>query len=195
MPLTSAERVKRYREKLKKDPEKFAEHKKKHAALVKSKTKKVADLSEIEKQKLREKWRIQKRRQKENKKSSCAPAPLISQPLAPVEKKKRKKIGKLAKKYKDALKKINMLTVCLQTTRKNLYRLKMKYKKSQELIEKIKAREEILEYSMKQSLKQTKTRKEKWIIKRIVNNERIVRARKKVYVAKLLVFENKLAPS
>ena len=33
MPLTSAERVKRYREKLKKDPEKFAEHKKKHAGL------------------------------------------------------------------------------------------------------------------------------------------------------------------
>ena len=78
-----------------------------------------------------------------------------------------------------------MITVSLQTTRKNLYRLKMRYKKSQELIEKMKAREEILEYSLKKSLKQTKTRNEKWIIKRIVNNERIVCARKKVYVAKL----------
>lgn len=50
-----------------KDPEKYKLYKK-HLELVKSKTKKISELSEAEKEKARAKWRRQKRNQKEKRK-------------------------------------------------------------------------------------------------------------------------------
>ena len=92
MPLTSAERVRQHRDKLKQDPIKFEEYKNKHAALVKSKTKKVSDLSEAEKEKQREKWRNQKRKQKikkENRSASCVPPLQTPEPIVSIEIKRR----------------------------------------------------------------------------------------------------------
>lgn len=64
MPLTPAEKMKRYREKLKKDPEKYEQYKKKDLRRIKTKTKKISELSEEEREQRRQKWREQKRKQK-----------------------------------------------------------------------------------------------------------------------------------
>lgn len=53
--LTPAERARRYRAKLKKNPQKYEEWKKKQ--LVRSKRIKFSDLSEHEKEKKRKRWR------------------------------------------------------------------------------------------------------------------------------------------
>lgn len=58
MALTPAEKMRRYREKLKKDPEKYEEYKKKDLKRIKPKVKKVADMSENEKEAKRKVWRV-----------------------------------------------------------------------------------------------------------------------------------------
>lgn len=61
MPLTGAERQKRYMEKMKeKNPEKYESKRKKHLEYVKKKQKKIIDLTEEEKSAQRNKWRIEK---------------------------------------------------------------------------------------------------------------------------------------
>lgn len=193
MPLTSAERVRRHREKLKKNPEKFEKHKKEHAAYVKSKTKKISELSEAEKEKQREKWRNQKHRQKKNKENiSASQAPSLHLPEPIPINKKRRKSTVLAKKYNIALKRIKVLTMSLQTTKKKLYRLQKKYENCEELITKMKVREEYLESILKQSLKHCKTQNEKRITKKIFVNENVIRDRKKTYVTKILGLKGRI---
>lgn len=66
MPLTGAERQKRYIERLKaENPEKFEERRKKHLEQVKQRQKKIANLSEEEKNIQRKKWREANRKKKE----------------------------------------------------------------------------------------------------------------------------------
>ena len=55
----------------------------------------------------------------------------------------------------------------------------------------MKTRQEILEFTLKQTLKQCKTQQEKRITKRIVLNENVIRARKKTYITKLIRLERK----
>ena len=74
-PLTAAERVRRYRERLKKNPEKVEETKKKrHEYYMKNRTL-VANQSKQEQRKMREQWRIQQqnRRQKQVALKNAAP--------------------------------------------------------------------------------------------------------------------------
>lgn len=67
MPLTAAERQKRYREKLKiSNPEKFQDQKKKNSERTLREYKnKTANYNEEQKEKLRKKWR-EDRKKKEN---------------------------------------------------------------------------------------------------------------------------------
>ena len=62
--LTGSERAKRYREKLKQNPEKFEAQRQKQLERVKKNRKKIADLSEKEKLRQRKMWRDQKKKQK-----------------------------------------------------------------------------------------------------------------------------------
>lgn len=59
MPLTNAEKQKRYRERLKNNPTKKEEIRKKNLERINRKTKKIADMSEEEKNEKRELWRKQ----------------------------------------------------------------------------------------------------------------------------------------
>ncbi|XP_060804464.1 uncharacterized protein LOC132902617 [Amyelois transitella] len=67
MPLTGAERAKKFREKLKDDPEKYEKYKQKQRELVAKRRKKISDLDDNEKEKQREQWRKEKRIQKKRK--------------------------------------------------------------------------------------------------------------------------------
>jgi flagellar biosynthesis GTPase FlhF len=67
MPLTPAEKMKRYREKLKKDPQKYEDYKKKDLQRIKIKSKKIAEMTEQEIKQKRKSWRDQKRKQKSKK--------------------------------------------------------------------------------------------------------------------------------
>lgn len=67
MPLTGAERAKRFRENLKNDPEKYEKYKEKQRERVSKLRRKIDDLNESQKEKQRELWRKQKRRQKDKR--------------------------------------------------------------------------------------------------------------------------------
>ncbi|KAJ8703794.1 hypothetical protein PYW07_013088 [Mythimna separata] len=67
MALTSAERAKRYRDKLKNNPEKAEEVRKKQLARMRAKRKKVSEMNEEEKLRYRNKWIIEKRKQRADK--------------------------------------------------------------------------------------------------------------------------------
>ncbi|KAL4704406.1 hypothetical protein ACJJTC_007682 [Scirpophaga incertulas] len=64
MPLTNAEKQRRYRERIKNCPEKCEIQRKKDLERVKHNRKKVTELNDAQKTKLREQWRNQKRRQR-----------------------------------------------------------------------------------------------------------------------------------
>ncbi|KAL4702093.1 hypothetical protein ACJJTC_002405 [Scirpophaga incertulas] len=71
MPLTGAERQKRYIEKIKREqPEKYEEKRKKHLDNVKQRQNKIKNLSENEKIILRKKWREANKKRKNKKKDS-----------------------------------------------------------------------------------------------------------------------------
>ncbi|XP_045452161.1 DNA ligase 1-like [Melitaea cinxia] len=171
MALTPAERMKRYRERLKLNPEKLESIKKKHAEYVKSKSKTVKDLTEKEKEKQRKIWRNQKRKQKQKKKQ------LLVQEEKGTKKQKIANQSKLIKNYKTALKRNQKLTKLVNTYKKRLYRLKISTEKKIQTLEKdnlkLKARTELLELTLKTSYKQCQTVKEKQTLKNVVLKENI----------------------
>ncbi|XP_045450416.1 DNA ligase 1-like [Melitaea cinxia] len=184
MALTPAERMKRYRERLKLNPEKLESIKKKHAEYVKSKSKTVKDLTEKEKEKQRKIWRNQKRKQKQKKKQ------LLVQEEKGTKKQKIANQSKLIKNYKTALKRNQKLTKLVNTYKKRLYRLKISTEKKIQTLEKdnlkLKARTELLELTLKTSYKQCQTVKEKQTLKNVVLKENIQSIIKKTFVSKLL---------
>lgn len=63
MPLSSAERCRKYRKKLKEtNPEKFEQMKRKNAERTKAKKRKISDMNEDEKKDMRQQWKDYKRR-------------------------------------------------------------------------------------------------------------------------------------
>lgn len=68
MPLTNAEKQKRYREKLKSNPDKYEMLRKKHLQRVKKNSKRIEDLTDNEKKHQRQKWRENSRRFYQKKK-------------------------------------------------------------------------------------------------------------------------------
>ncbi|GBP24905.1 hypothetical protein EVAR_12569_1 [Eumeta japonica] len=85
MPLTPAEKMRRYREKLKNDPIRYEDYKKKDLIRIKLKNKKITELSEKEKADQRKKWRKQKKRQKEKKTESTIKVIEIKKPSTSTE--------------------------------------------------------------------------------------------------------------
>lgn len=67
MGLTAAEKMRRYREKIKANVEKYEEVKKKDLQRIKANRKKASELNAAQKDKLRAQWREQKKRQRTNK--------------------------------------------------------------------------------------------------------------------------------
>lgn len=220
-PLTNAERMKRYREKLKKDPDRYSNYLKKQGKLVKEKTKKIDELSEEEKAKQRKKWREQKQKRKQkNKKGSavnnmpmeipteennCSSRKAMTTPIiesVPSKKKKdtsARNRRKLVRKYNNALKTICSLKTALNTARKNTYRLKLKTTKEINSLKlemlKIKTREEVLESSMKNIYKKCKKNKEKNILKGLSEDKIVKGAQKTRYVGQLLGLKGKIRKS
>lgn len=106
MPKSNAERLRDYRKRLKENPEKYEEVKRKHREYMRSVRPSVKDLPEQEKNKLREQW----------KKSS--------------EKKREKKKGKKCQKCQDLRKKLQYLEEHIKNlTRENKSIKKLAYRR------------------------------------------------------------------
>lgn len=169
MPLTAAEKMKRYRERLKLNPEKFEEQRKKNLDRIKSKYKykKVSDMSDEEKTRKRIEWRDEKRRLKDKKKANEQISNAASTSKSSTSKSSR---INYKQKYMAALNRIIYLQRVLETMRKRLYRsqqYQMQVKKKCEVeFNKLKARNEILEASLKSTYKQCVTNKERDVIKK-----------------------------
>uniref|UniRef100_A0A1E1WD28 Uncharacterized protein n=1 Tax=Pectinophora gossypiella TaxID=13191 RepID=A0A1E1WD28_PECGO len=71
MPLTSAERSRRYREKIKKEnPEKLNAQRLKNLQRIKSKKKKISEMNEEEAEKRRQVWRKEKQASRQKKRKN-----------------------------------------------------------------------------------------------------------------------------
>lgn len=185
MALTPAERMKRYREKLKNDPDRLERVKKKHADYVKSKSKKIQDLTLEEQEKRRKQWRSLKRKQKDRKQNVEIQG---KKDLKKKSKTKNRNNRRLLKNYNAATEKIEKLQRAIYVYRKKLYRQRKEteqtIQKLEEQILKLKARGEILETTIKSAYKKTQNYKEQRTFKKMVEDpKKIV---KKAYVKKLL---------
>lgn len=70
MALTAAERVKRYRERIKRDPQKYEQYRKKNIERLKLRRKKISELNDTEKKSQRDQWAKQKRKQRAKKQNA-----------------------------------------------------------------------------------------------------------------------------
>lgn len=203
MPLSTAERVRRYRERLKNNPEKAEEVRIKNLERLKMKKKKISQMSEKEKEEKRKMWREVKRKQrakafKDNRdksttqdtpsttataSSSATPAP--PPPANSTMYYLRRKCKLLAACHKRAQDKIIQYQKNANLLRQRLCRYKKKtteyIKKLEETIEKMKAREEILESTLQETYKTCEKRVYKDIMKRVIQN-----SQNKTYVKKLM---------
>lgn len=179
MALTAAERAKRYREKLKQNPEKFEEQRKKHLERLKKSRKTISELTQEDKECRRKQWREEKKKQKakKNKKENedQRVTPSSSKPqnsAAPVLKIRYKKI---CRSYRGALENIRKLKVKNETIRKKLYREKLAHEAKigelQKIIDKLTARQEILEISLRETYCTTQSLAEKRLLKSVAVNQ------------------------
>ncbi|CAH0397163.1 unnamed protein product [Chilo suppressalis] len=127
-PMTSAERQRKYREKLKlENPEKLELLKKENAARTKQNYKKITQLSETLKKEQRKKWRHQKQKMKEE--------PNIEQKD---QKDKRQVRYLLAKENFKLRANIEQMTRMLRTQRKTIYRCKRKMQNLEQSLDTLK---------------------------------------------------------
>ncbi|CAG4979359.1 unnamed protein product [Parnassius apollo] len=131
-------------------------------------------MPEAEKNKKRKKWREEKRKQKDKKKSSEQAATKIASTKDSSARKSRVKRENYKDIYIAAQNRNIYLHRALETMRKRLYRLqksKMQEKnKSEAELNRLKARNEILEASLKLTYRQCESSKERHVIKKIANN-------------------------
>lgn len=203
MALTAAERVRRYREKLKNNPEKAEEIRKKNLERIKSKKKLVSQMTEQDKNEHLKVWREEKRKQRAQKskktvvtagisnadvtagtsnaestsRQSKAQTSLCNKSELNINKQLkciRRKYKILKQKYKSALKKNESLARAKETQKKRYYRLKESNLKiinhQQKIIEKLKAREELLELTLRRTYENCENRIEKQVLKRLIEN-------------------------
>lgn len=179
MPLTAAEKSKRYREKIKNDPEKHEAFKKKELERQKKHQKKIKELTEEEKNEKRRRWRAQKQKQKEKKKNSQPqPQPQTSAHLeqnqsnTTVTRSFKIRYKKIRNNYNKALNKVRQCQIKLESLRKKLYRMKNKYESEINFLStensKLKARQEILEISLRHVYGTCNKTKDKQLLKTIV---------------------------
>lgn len=191
MPLTNAEKQKRYRERLKNNPEKQEEIRKKNLGRIKTKTKKVKDMTEEEKNETRKKWRKQKQKQKQNqkekKKSEKNTEKIDRQKNMPRFKLRLKKLNI---HYKKSLSTIQKLHTTISTLRKRNYRqkklLKAVTEQKNEEIDKLKCRNEVLESTIKAIYKSLKSLQKRHVTNVALNEAQRHNINSKVFVSKCL---------
>lgn len=202
MPLTPAERMKKYREKLKNDPAKYVAKKKKHAEYVKSKNKKISELSDEEKARKRKVWREQKRHQKQKKEKLRAEETVneerttCSKAMKKESSTKKRCNNVVVKKYNLALKRIRALKRIVNRYKQKLHRQKKetdeKILKLEHNLDIVKARNELMESTLKSTYTKCQSQKEKKVFKEMVVRDEIQAARKKTYVANILGLKGKI---
>ncbi|CAH2096784.1 unnamed protein product [Euphydryas editha] len=185
MALTAAEKMKRYRERIKKDPEKYEKYRKKNIERLKQRRKKISQLDEKEKTIQIDQWAKQKRQQRfKNKKQK----PTAQNSKLKYLKTKCAKLSSACKKKEERIKKL--LTICEKLKKRN-YRFKIDAEKQiqnrERIIEKMKAREQVLEDTMKRTYKACEKRSQKTILKRLITNSKV-----KSYVAKVIGLTGKV---
>lgn len=202
--MTPAEKMKRYREKLKKDPIRYEEYKNKDLQRMKIKTKNISEMTEIEKDEIRKKWREQKKKQKlkkvnqENKivtdnETTAAQSISINNVCST---KYCLKIKKLKKVCLSLAAKNKILQKRVDTLRKSIYRMKKRNLQENEewkkKVMKMQAREEVLECAIRNTYSNTKNQKEKRVLKRIIHTDVVRRTRSKTYVANLFGLKGRI---
>lgn len=194
MPLTNAEKQRRYRERLKNNPEKREEIRKKNLERIKTKSKKIKDMTDEEKDAKRKLWRKQKQKQKAKKKEEKKQEE--RQERNETEKEKRNKnrknmrLRKLNDRYKKALSVIEKNNRTIATLRKRLFRQKKtaenKIEEQCQAIDKLKVRNEVLESTVK-GIYKTSNQERKRLIKKItVNAAGRHNIHSRIFVAKCL---------
>lgn len=189
MPLSGAERTRRYREKLKLErPQEYENQRKKNLEKIKTKKKKISELAPEEAEKKREEWRKNKRTSRQKQKRIKVLA--ISQNENIISSSSRDTqennfndilIRNLRKKNKVLVNKCKRYTRYNETIKRNLesYRKRFqrfKQKTAKEIealnlkIDKMKAREEILENTLKTTYQSCSDRKEKKTLRKLVTN-------------------------
>lgn len=193
MALTAAERAKRYREKLKQNPEKFEVQRQKQLARLKKNRKKITDLTEEEKLKQRKLWRDEKKKLKLktcNKENVKPKEPLKTQ--THVSNLLRRRYKTMCANYKKALDKIQKLNRMLETSRKRYYREKLLHERKNREIEKLQARQEVLECSLKTVYKHANTQKEKRLLKNIAINQNVKASKSVMYLTRYLGLKSRI---
>ncbi|KAL0860169.1 hypothetical protein ABMA27_010476 [Loxostege sticticalis] len=164
MALTPAERAKRYRNKIKQDPEKLKEHKEKKSKRMQSYNKKIKELSEEQQEEQRRKWREQKKKQAQKRKAannSNQNVDEASTSKTTVKGNTRRNTGstlvlrynKLMTEHRRTLKAVEQYKRNYNRLRKSLFRQKLnsenRIKQLQCENEKLKVRQEIMEVTLK----------------------------------------------
>ncbi|CAG9790187.1 unnamed protein product [Diatraea saccharalis] len=195
MPLSGAEKTRRYREKLKRDrPEEYAAQCQRNLQKIKSKKKKISDMSLEEAKAQRQTWREQKRKSKaRNKKCKNSlpnetSNPEIETDAAMKEKNIKRYHNKCrvlvtkCRRYQNLIKELKTRN---ETYKKRNQRITKRYIEKiaelENINKKMKAREEILESTLKRTYKNSRTHKEKKILRQLVHN-----AENKTYVSNKL---------
>ncbi|CAH2088677.1 unnamed protein product [Euphydryas editha] len=169
-------RAKRYREKLKENPDKYEIQRQKQLKRLKKRQKKVTELSEEEKHKQRKIWREQKRKQKENKKTKPkVTSKEVSKKLRSEGHSLKIKHLNVCKNYKKALNYIKILKLRLDNLRKRFSRVQQMHEKYIKLLkneyDKVKVRNECMEISLRNTYNNCNKYSEKRLLKRVVINE------------------------
>lgn len=190
MPLTNAEKQRRYRERLKDNPQKKEEIRKKNLERIKKQTKRIQDLTEDEKTEKRKQWRKQKQKQKEKKnaaeksKTKRESKPIKNNPKFNI------RLRKLKINYKKALSTIKKLNKTIATLRKRNYRQKIlneeKIRKKNIEIDKLNCRMEVTESMVKAMYKCSSSYKKRQLKNVALNETRRHDYHSKGFVAKCL---------
>lgn len=132
MPLTNAEKQRRYREKLKNNPEKCEMLRKKHLERVKKNSKRIEDLNDNEKKRQRQQWRENSRRFYQKKKGIEIENNQIQKQIEPndhkdfIIKKLKKKNMSLNIEIKKLNETVEFMKRKLKSMKKQVYRLNKK---------------------------------------------------------------------
>ncbi|CAG9793035.1 unnamed protein product [Diatraea saccharalis] len=206
MALTAAEKQKRYREQLKKIPDKYEEAKRKHRELYHKSKRFVKDLTPKEKRNANTIWKLRQQAYRKKLKSlqnvlnvtpPSSPASSVhnifegqhTPPLSPVpdspsvrgRKKVRKDRSKVYRENEGLKKEIEQLKRTVEKYKKRAQRVNLKKNVEDNILH---DKYKILASSIKNTYHETKNRKGKTILKNILNTEQIEESRRKTQLFK-----------
>lgn len=174
MPLAAREKMRSYRERLKrKNPEKYEEQRKKSIARIKSKKKKLSELNPAEAEAKREEQRKEKgisRQRRQDMKKASPSEDMCSATAADNNLKSEttedKKLKKLKSKLKSSLRQTNKFNTEIKKLKTKVERYKKGIQKSLNII---KARIEVLESALKASFSGCINHSEKQQLKKVTH--------------------------